>query len=75
MKTCLTSVPVLTLPQGVDGFVIYTDASNQGYGAVLMQNVKVIVYTSRQLKVHEKNYPTQDLELGAVVFTLKVWRH
>ena len=63
------------MPHGKDGFVIYTDASNQGYRAVLKQNAKVIVYSSRQLKVHEKNYPTHDLELGAVVFALKVWRH
>ena len=75
LMTYLISAPVLTLPQGVDGFVIYTDASNQGYGAVLMQNAKVIAYASRQLKVHEKNYPTHDLELGVVVFALKVWRH
>ena len=65
LKTCLTSAPILTLPHGVDGFVIYIDASNEGYGAVLMQNAKVIAYASRQLKVHEKNYPTHDLELGA----------
>ena len=70
-----TSAPILTLPHGVDGFVIHTDASNQGYGAVLMQNAKVIAYASRQLKVHEKNYHTHDLELGPVVFALKVWRH
>ena len=75
LKECLTTAPVLTLPEGVDEFVIYTDASNQGYGAVLMQNDKVVAYASRQLKVHEKNYPTHDLELGAVVFALKVWRH
>ena len=75
LKKCLTSAPVLTLPDGVDNFVICTDASNQGYGAVLMQNDKVVAYASRQLKVHEKNYPTHDLELGAVVFALKVWRH
>ena len=71
----MTTAPILTLPQGIEGFVIYTDASNQGYGAVLMQHGKVIAYASRQLKVHEKNYPTHDLELGAVVFALKVWRH
>ena len=75
LKNCLTTAPILTLPQGIKGFVIYTDASNQGYGAVLMQHGKVIAYASRQLKVHEKNYPTHDLELGAVVFALKVWRH
>ena len=72
MKTCLNLAPILTLPHGVDGFVIYTDASNQGYRAVLMQNAKVIAYASRQLKVHEKNYPAHDLEFGAIVFALKV---
>nr|GEZ27444.1 putative reverse transcriptase domain-containing protein [Tanacetum cinerariifolium] len=53
----------------------YCDASHKGLGAVLMQREKVISYTSRQLKIHEKNYTTHDLELGAVVFTLKIWRH
>ncbi|GJZ36102.1 putative reverse transcriptase domain-containing protein [Tanacetum coccineum] len=56
-------------------FVVYCDASNQGFGCVLMQRGKVIVYASRQLKIHEKNYTTHDLYLGAVVFALKNWRH
>ncbi|GJR79735.1 putative reverse transcriptase domain-containing protein [Tanacetum coccineum] len=56
-------------------FVVYCDASNQGFGCVLMQRGKVIAYASRQLKIHEKNYTTHDLELGAVVFALKTWRH
>ncbi|GJV19477.1 putative reverse transcriptase domain-containing protein [Tanacetum coccineum] len=60
---------------GVDDFVVYCDASNQGLGCVLMQRGKVIAYASRQLKIHEKNYTTHDLELEAVVFTLKTWRH
>ena len=64
MKTCLTSTPMLTLLHGVDGFIIYTYASNQGYRAMLMQNGKLIAYASKQLKVHEKNYATLDLELG-----------
>ena len=55
--------------------MIYSDASKIGLGAVLMQNGKVIAYASRQLKDHEKNYPTHDLELAAVVFALKIWRH
>nr|GFB20683.1 putative reverse transcriptase domain, ribonuclease H-like domain, aspartic peptidase domain protein [Tanacetum cinerariifolium] len=55
--------------------VVYYDASNKGLGAVLMQREKVISYASRQLKTHEKNYMTHDLELGAVVFALKIWRH
>ncbi|KAH0720060.1 hypothetical protein KY284_005090 [Solanum tuberosum] len=75
LKDRLTSASVLTLPEGTNGFVVYCDASRVGLGCVLMQNGKVIAYASRQLKVHEKNYPTHDLELGAVVFALKIWRH
>ncbi|KAH0655152.1 hypothetical protein KY285_030034 [Solanum tuberosum] len=75
LKTRLTTTPVLTLPEGSDGYVIYCDASRVGLGCVLMQRGKVIAYASRQLKVHEKNYPTHDLELAAVVFALKIWRH
>ncbi|GJU47942.1 putative reverse transcriptase domain-containing protein [Tanacetum coccineum] len=56
-------------------FIAYCDASIKGLGAVLMQREKVIAYASRQLKIHEKNYTTHDLELGAVVFALKIWRH
>nr|GFB18456.1 putative reverse transcriptase domain-containing protein [Tanacetum cinerariifolium] len=58
-----------------EDFIVYCDASNKGFGAVLMQREKVISYASRQLKIHEKNYTTHDLELGAVVFALKIWRH
>ncbi|GKA86785.1 putative reverse transcriptase domain-containing protein [Tanacetum coccineum] len=61
--------------KGSENFVVYCDASHKGLGAVLMQKEKVIAYASRQLKVHEKNYTTHDLELGAVVFALKMWRH
>ncbi|GJT44000.1 putative reverse transcriptase domain-containing protein [Tanacetum coccineum] len=61
--------------QGSENFMEYCDASHKGLGAVLMQKEKVIAYASRQLKVHEKNYTTHDLELGAVVFALKMWRH
>src|SRR5688572_23431403 len=75
LKDRLTKAPVLTLPEGTDGFVVYCDASRVGLGCVLMQNGKVIAYASRQLKVHEKNYPTHDLELAAVVYALKIWRH
>ncbi|GKD26726.1 putative reverse transcriptase domain-containing protein, partial [Tanacetum coccineum] len=67
--------PILALPEGNGDFVIYCDASHQGLGAVLMQREKVIAYASRQLKPHEENYTTHDLELGAVVFALKIWRH
>ncbi|GJY20881.1 putative reverse transcriptase domain-containing protein [Tanacetum coccineum] len=58
-----------------EDFMVYCDASLKGYGAVLMQREKVIAYASRQLKVHEENYTTHDLELGAVVFALRLWRH
>ncbi|XP_073035270.1 uncharacterized protein [Primulina eburnea] len=72
LKDKLTSAPVLVLPCGTEDFVVYTDASKQGLGAVLMQRGKVIAYASRQLKEYEKNYPTHDLELAAVVFALKI---
>ncbi|KAJ0455185.1 putative nucleotidyltransferase, Ribonuclease H [Helianthus annuus] len=75
LKQKLSNAPVLTLPDGIDEFVVYCDASHTGMGCVLMQKGKVIAYASRQLKVHEKNYTTHDLELGAVVFALKLWRH
>ena len=75
LKGRLTSAPVLALPNGRDGFVVYSDASRQGLGCVLMQNDRMIAYASRQLKKHEENYPTHDLELAAVVFALKIWRH
>ncbi|GJV74499.1 putative reverse transcriptase domain-containing protein [Tanacetum coccineum] len=69
------SAPILALPEGSEDFVVYCDASHKGLGAVLMHREKVIVYASRQLKIHEKNYTTHDLELGSVVFALKIWRH
>ncbi|GJV35896.1 putative reverse transcriptase domain-containing protein [Tanacetum coccineum] len=75
LKDNLCDAPILMLPDGVEDFVVYCDASNQGLGCVLMQRGKVIAYASRQLKIHEKNYTTHDLELGAVVFALKTWRH
>jgi len=75
LKDKLCDAPILSLPDGTDDFVVYCDASHQGLGCVLMQRDKVIAYASRQLKIHEKNYTTHDLELGAVVFTLKICRH
>nr|GFC57058.1 putative reverse transcriptase domain-containing protein [Tanacetum cinerariifolium] len=63
------------LPERSEDFVVYCDASIKGLGAMLMQREKVIADGSRQLKVHEKNYTTHDLKLGAVVFALKIWRH
>ncbi|GJR45371.1 putative reverse transcriptase domain-containing protein [Tanacetum coccineum] len=75
LKQKLCSAPILALPEGSENFVVYCDASHKGLGAVLMQKEKDIAYASRQLKIHEKNYTTHDLELGAVVFALKMWRH
>ncbi|GKA49505.1 putative reverse transcriptase domain-containing protein [Tanacetum coccineum] len=75
IKQKLCSAPILALPEGSKDFVVYCDASHKGLGVVLMQREKVIAYASRQLKIHEKNYTTHDLELGSVVFALKIWRH
>ncbi|GJW87370.1 hypothetical protein Tco_0162710 [Tanacetum coccineum] len=75
LKENLCNAPILSLPDGSRDFVVYCDASNQGFGCVLMQRGKVIAFASRQLKIHEKNYTTHDLELGVVVFALKTWRH
>ena len=66
---------MLVLPEGSEGYAVYCDASGVGLGCVLTQHGKVIAYASRQLRPHEKNYPTHDLELAAVVFALKIWRH
>ncbi|GJV09332.1 putative reverse transcriptase domain-containing protein [Tanacetum coccineum] len=70
-----TLAPIHALLKEANDFITYCDASKKGLGAVLMQREKVISYASRQLKIHEKNYTTHDLELGAVVFALKIWRH
>ena len=75
LKEKLTSAPVLTFLEGNEGFEVYSDASYQGLGCVLMQHKRVVVYASRQLKKHELNYPTHDLELAAIIFALKTWRH
>ncbi|GKB56458.1 putative reverse transcriptase domain-containing protein, partial [Tanacetum coccineum] len=75
LKQKLCSAPILALPEGSENFVVYCNASHKGLGAILMQKEKFIAYESRQLMVYEKNYTTHDLELGAVVFTLKMWRH
>ncbi|GKD76076.1 putative reverse transcriptase domain-containing protein [Tanacetum coccineum] len=72
LKEKLCNALVLALPDGPDDFVVYYDASKQGFGCVLMQRGKVIAYASRQLKKHEKNYTTHDLELGAVVLIQKL---
>ncbi|GJY35285.1 putative reverse transcriptase domain-containing protein [Tanacetum coccineum] len=75
LKQKLCSAPILALPEGSENFVVYCDASRKGLGIVLMQKEKVIAYASRQARIHDKNYTTHDLELGAVVFALKMWRH
>uniref|UniRef100_J3NCQ2 Uncharacterized protein n=1 Tax=Oryza brachyantha TaxID=4533 RepID=J3NCQ2_ORYBR len=75
LKHKLVNAPILTLPTSGKHFIVYIDASRIGLGYVLMQEGHVIAYASRQLTSHEKNYPTHDLELAAVVFTLKIWRH
>ncbi|GJZ26897.1 putative reverse transcriptase domain-containing protein [Tanacetum coccineum] len=66
------SAPILALPEGNEDFIVYCDASIKGLDVVLMQREKVIAYASCQLKIYEKNYMTHDLELGAVVFVLKI---
>nr|GEV34645.1 putative reverse transcriptase domain-containing protein [Tanacetum cinerariifolium] len=75
MKQKLFSAPILALPEGTEKFVVYCDASFKGFRAVLMQREKVIAYASRQLKKHKENYTTHDLELGALVFALRLWIH
>ncbi|GJT11312.1 putative reverse transcriptase domain-containing protein [Tanacetum coccineum] len=75
LKDRLCNAPILALPDGPEEFVVYCDVFGIRLGCVLMQRGKVIAYASRQLKIHEKNYTTHDLELGAVVFALKIWRH
>ena len=75
LKQRLVTAPVLVIPDGNDGYVIYSDASHQGLGCVLMQHGRVVAYASRQLKPHERTYLTHDLELAVVLFALKIWRH
>ncbi|GJR94778.1 putative reverse transcriptase domain-containing protein [Tanacetum coccineum] len=75
LKQKLCSASILAFPEGSENFVVYCHASRKGLGVVLMQREKVITYASRQLKIHKKNYTTHDLQLGAVVFALKMWRH
>ena len=74
LKRRLVSAPILTIPDGSGGLIIYSDASKKGLGCVLMQHGRVVAYASRQLKPYEQNYPTHDMELVAVVFALKIWR-
>jgi hypothetical protein len=75
LKTRLTTAPVLIMPDIHKGFDVHCDASHLGLGCVLMQEGKVVAYASRQLRKHEQNYPTHDLELATIVHALKIWRH
>ena len=75
MKAVLTEAPVLTQPTYGKEYVTFSDASLNGLGCVLMQEGKLVVYALRQLKLHEKNYPMHDLELAAIIFALKIWKH
>ncbi|KAK8521637.1 hypothetical protein V6N12_031531 [Hibiscus sabdariffa] len=75
LKQALTHAPILVQPEPGKEFIVYSDASHSGLGCVLMQGDNVVAYASRQLKPHELNYPTHDLELAAIVFGLKIWRH
>ncbi|MCI33281.1 retrotransposon protein [Trifolium medium] len=75
LKEKLTKAHVLTIPDPEKRYIVFCDASSKGLGSVLMQGNNVVAYASRQLKPHEENYPTHDLELAAIVFALKVWRH
>ena len=75
MKRRLTTAPILIVPDRGQGYTVYCDALRAGLGCVLIQSERVVAYGSRQLKNHEQNYPTHDMELAAVVFALKIWRH
>ena len=75
LKGMLVKAPVLTQPTSGKEYTLYSDASGIGLGRILMQDGKVVAYASRQLKPHEQNCPTHDLELAAVVFALKFWRY
>ena len=71
----LTSAPILIVPEQGQRYTMYCDASTDGLGGVLMQSWRVVAYGSRQLNNHEQNYPTHDMDLAAIVFALKIWRH
>ena len=75
LKKILVEAQVLTQPTSGREYALYSNASKIGLGCVLMQDRKVVAYSSRQMKAHEKNYPKHDLELAAVVFALKIWQH
>ena len=73
LKRRLTSAPILIVPEKGHKYIVYCDASNDGLGCILMQSGRVVAFCSRQLKNHERNYPTHDMELAAIVFALKMW--
>ena len=75
LKRRLTTAPILIIPERDIGYTVYCDASKDELGCVLMQKGKMVAYDYKQLKPHERNYPTQDLELATMVFALKQWRH
>ena len=75
LKRRLTSAPILIISEQGQRYTVYCDASRDGLGCVLMQSGRVLAYGPKQLKNHEQNYPTHDLELAAIVFALKIWRH
>ena len=75
LKRRLTSAPILIVSKGGQRYTVYCDSSNDILGCVLMQSGRVVTYGSRQLKNHEQNYPTHDMDLTAIVFALKIWHH
>ena len=75
LKRRLTSAPIIIVPERGQRYTVYCDASKVGLGCVLMQSGRVVAYGSRQLKNHEQNYPTHDMESTAIVFALKIWHH
>ena len=75
LKRRLIVDPILIVPERGQRYTVYCDASKDGLGCVLMQSMRVVAYGSLQLKNHERNYPTHDMELATIVFSLKIWRH
>ena len=75
LKMRLTSTPILIVPDRGQGYTVYCDASKDGLGCYLMKSTRVVAYSSRQLKNHEQSYPTHDMELVAIIFAFKIWRH
>ena len=75
LKRRLTSAPILIVPERGRRYTVYCDTSKAGLGCILMQSGRVVAYGSHKLKNHEQNYPTRDMELVAIVFTLKIWHH